>query len=118
MLTVLSCLTVDHDLRLVAVAILICAAGSILSMRLLARVRRHCGARQLHLLFLASLVAGGAVWTTHFTAMLAYELPIARAFDPALTFASLALATGFAGAGFFLTTRTKLGPVIEMGGMI
>jgi diguanylate cyclase (GGDEF)-like protein len=118
MLTVLSCLTVDHDLRLVAVAVLLCAAGSILSMRLLARVRRHRGARQLHLLFLAGLVAGGAVWTTHFAAMLAYELPIPRAFEPVLTFASLALAIGFAWAGFYLTTRTRLGPMVEIGGMI
>ena len=118
MLTVLSCLTVDHDLRFVAVAVLLCAAGSILSMRLLARVRRNQGARQFHLLFLAGLVAGGAVWTTHFAAMLAYELQMPHAFEPNLTFASLALAIGFAWAGFYLTTLSKFGPLIEIGGMI
>ena len=118
MLTVLACLTLGHDPRLVGVAIIICAAGSILSMRLLARVRRHSGSRQHHLLFLAALVAGGAVWTTHFSAMLAYELPIQRAFDPTLTIASLFFAVLFSWIGFYLTTRTRLGPMVEVGGMI
>ena len=35
MLKVLTCLTVDHDLRLVAVAAVICALGSLVAMRLL-----------------------------------------------------------------------------------
>lgn len=37
----LTCLPGQHDLRYVAVAVLICVLGSRLSMRLLARVRRN-----------------------------------------------------------------------------
>ena len=59
MLTILPCLPADHDLRYVAAALLVCGLGSILSMRLLARVRRNTGLRRFHLLFLAGLVAGG-----------------------------------------------------------
>lgn len=118
MLQALTCLPTEHDLRYVALAALVCVLGSILSMRLLARARRHSGGRQLNLLFLAGLTAGGTVWTTHFAAMLGYDIPATRAFEPTLTFASLGIAVFFAWAGFFITTRTRLGPAIEVGGAI
>ncbi|MGP8123879.1 MAG: putative bifunctional diguanylate cyclase/phosphodiesterase [Xanthobacteraceae bacterium] len=118
MLTVLSCLAVEHDLRYVAVAALICMAGSNLSMRLLSRARRNSGARQLHLLFLAGLVAGGTIWTTHFAAMLGYKVPIERAFEPAFTFLSLGIVVAVSLLGFALTTRGKLGPMVEVGGAV
>jgi diguanylate cyclase (GGDEF)-like protein len=74
--------------------------------------------RRANWLFLASIVAGGTVWTVHFTAMLGYEIPIERAFDLSLTVASLALVMGMALCGFSLTTRTKLGPLVEIGGIL
>jgi diguanylate cyclase (GGDEF)-like protein len=118
MLTILSCLPADHDLRYVAAALLVCVLGSILSMRLLARVRRNTGLRRFHLLFLAGLVAGGTVWTTHFAAILGYDAPGHRSFEPAMTFASLGLAVAFGWLGFFITTRTQRGPLIEAGGAV
>jgi len=114
----LTCLPGQHDLRYVAVAVLVCVLGSLLSMRLLARVRRNIGARRFNLLFLSGLVAGGTVWTTHFAAMLGYNAQVARAFEPGLTFASLMITVIFAWAGFYITTRTRLGPAIEGGGAI
>ena len=118
MLTLMSCLAVQHNFYYVLVAVLICGMGSILSMRLLARVRRNKGMRRLNWLFLVSLVAGGTVWTVHFTAMLGYEIPMDRAFDLSLTVTSLALVIGMALIGFALTTRTKLGPLVEIGGVV
>jgi diguanylate cyclase len=49
----LTCLPEQHDLSYVLAATLVCVLGSLLSMRLLARVRRNTGMRRLHLLFLA-----------------------------------------------------------------
>ena len=118
MLNVLSCLRAEHDPRYVTTALLVCVFGSLLSMRLLARVRRNTGARRFNLLFLSGLVAGGTVWTTHFAAMLGYGSPLARAFEPSLTFLSLAIAVTFAWLGFFITTRTRLGPAVEAGGAV
>ena len=118
MLTVLSCLTVAHDWLYVALAATLCVIGSILSMRLLARVRRNSGLKQFYMLFLAGLVAGGTVWTTHFAAMLGYEMPMERAFEPTLTLVSMGLAVGLSMIGFLITTRTKLGPMIEGGGLV
>ncbi|WP_316239175.1 putative bifunctional diguanylate cyclase/phosphodiesterase [Bradyrhizobium sp. SZCCHNR1015] len=118
MLTILSCLPADHDLRYVAAALLVCVLGSLLSMRLLARVRRNTGLRRFHLLFLAGLVAGGTVWTTHFAAILGYDASGNRSFEAGLTFASLGLAVVFSWLGFFITTRTRRGPLIEAGGAV
>jgi diguanylate cyclase (GGDEF)-like protein len=101
-----------------AAAFFVCVFGSLLSMRLLARVRRNSGARRFNLLFLSGLVAGGTVWTTHFTAMLGYGLQLDRAFEPYLTFVSLAIVITFAWLGFFITTRTRLGSAIECGGAV
>lgn len=118
MIQALTCLPIEHDLRYVALAALVCVLGSILSMRMLARARRNAGGRRFNLLFLAGLVAGGTVWTTHFAAMLGYDAHAPRAFEPILTFASLGIAVVFAWAGFFITTCTRLGPAIEAGGAV
>lgn len=118
MLTILSCLPADYDLRYIAAALLVCVLGSLLSMRLLARVRRNAGLRRFHLLFLAGLVAGGTVWTTHFAAILGYDAAGQRSFEPGMTFTSLGLAVVFAWVGFFITTRTQRGPLIEAGGAV
>ena len=118
MLTILSCLPADHDPRYVAAALLVCVLGSLLSMRLLARVPRNAGLRRFHLLFLAGLVAGGTVWTTHFAAILGYDATGQRSFEPGMTFTSLGLAVVFAWLGFFITIRTQRGPLIEAGGAV
>jgi len=118
LLKALSCLPSEHDFRMVALAALICGLGSILSMRLLARVRRNQGFRRLNLLFLTGLVAGSTVWTTHFTGMLGFLPPIERAFEPRLTLLSLAVAIAFSWAGFLIVSLTRLGPAIEGGGAV
>lgn len=118
MLNVLSCLPATHDMRYLAIALLVCILGSFLSMRLLARVRRNSGARRLNLLFLAGLVAGGTVWTTHFTVILGHDMPGERAFEPGLTFASLGIAVAFAWLGFFIISRTERSLLIEGGGAV
>ncbi|MEN3286851.1 MAG: diguanylate cyclase [Bradyrhizobium sp.] len=118
MFVAFTCLPAEHDLRYVALATVVCLLGSVLSMRLLARVRRNSGARRLNLLFLAGLVAGGTVWTTHFASILGYQTPGERAFEPILTFASLAVVIAFAWAGFLIMAHSRLGPAIEAGGAL
>ncbi|MFN4008907.1 MAG: putative bifunctional diguanylate cyclase/phosphodiesterase [Pannonibacter sp.] len=118
MLTVLSCIAVAHDLRYVALAALICVMGSVLSMRLFARVRRSEGSRRLLWLFLASLVAGSTIWTTHFAAMLGYIVPFERTFEPVLTLLSLIMVMASSAAGFFIAARTASSYLIEIGGLI
>jgi diguanylate cyclase (GGDEF)-like protein/PAS domain S-box-containing protein len=92
MLKVLTCLTVDHDLRLVAVAAAICALGGLVAMRLFMRARISNGAMRRQWLIMAGTAAGCATWATHFLAMLAFAPGLPTGYDPALTSVSLLVA--------------------------
>lgn len=71
MLTVYECLTVEHDLRLVALAGFLCMFASFSALHLLARAREDVAWRRLLWILGAGLVAGSGIWATHFIAMLA-----------------------------------------------
>ena len=118
MLTVLSCIGINHDFRYVLLAAVICVIGSHLALRLFARVRRSDGARRIHWLFLGGLVAGGSIWTTHFAAMLGYNLPISRAFEPTLTILSLLLAIGLTSLSFWVAGVAQRTFMVEFGGAL
>ncbi|MGE0240167.1 MAG: EAL domain-containing protein [Parvibaculaceae bacterium] len=92
MLKVLTCLTVDHDLRLVAVAAAICALGSLVAIRLFMRARMADGVMRRQWLVMAGTAAGSATWATHFLAMLAFAPGIPTGYDPLLTLVSLVVA--------------------------
>ncbi len=92
MLKVLTCLTVDHDPRLVAVAVAICALGSLLAMRLFMRAQASEGRDRLEWLLIAGTAAGTATWATHFLAMLAFAPGLPTGYDPLLTTTSLLVA--------------------------
>jgi diguanylate cyclase (GGDEF)-like protein/PAS domain S-box-containing protein len=89
---VLTCLTVDHDLRLVAVAAVICALGGLVAMRLFMRARASDGATRRQWLLMAGTAAGSAIWATHFLAMLAFAPRLPTGYDPFLTLVSLIVA--------------------------
>jgi diguanylate cyclase (GGDEF)-like protein len=118
MLTVLSCIGINHDFRYVLLAAVICVIGSHLALRLFARVRRSDGARRIHWLFLGGLVAGGSIWTTHFAAMLGYNLPVARAFEPTLTILSLLFAIGLTSLSFWIAGVAQRTFMVEFGGAL
>ncbi len=114
MLKVLTCLTVDHDLRLVALAAVICAFGSLVSMRLFMRARASEGAVRRRWLLMAGTAAGTATWATHFLAMLAFAPGLPTGYDPALTTFSLvvaimAMTVAFSVAGQPASFHAKVG---------
>ncbi|MDH6266615.1 diguanylate cyclase (GGDEF)-like protein [Rhizobium sp. SG_E_25_P2] len=117
MTTILDCLFNQHDLRLVAVAALICIAGSWTAVRLYRRGRAGDGAEQLGWLFLGATAAGSSIWCTHFIAMLAYEAPTGVSFNPVLTVISLlvAIVGGFAGLLIAGGLPFRFGPAIGGG---
>ncbi|MFN3765647.1 MAG: putative bifunctional diguanylate cyclase/phosphodiesterase [Aliihoeflea sp.] len=118
MLQVISCLVYEHDYRYVLLAAVICVAGSLMSMRLFARTRRTTGARRANWLFLAGVVSGSAIWTTHFVAMMGYMPALQHAYDPAITLISLFLAIGFCTIGMVVAASTRTSVLIEFGGAI
>ncbi|MBO6544496.1 MAG: response regulator [Alphaproteobacteria bacterium] len=88
MLQVLSCITVQHDWRLVVVAAFMCVLISFEAVEMFRRTRESEGRRRWIWMALTAIVTGAGVWTTHFIAMLAYEYQIERGIDGLLTLGS------------------------------
>ncbi len=105
MLHVLGCISDDHDLRLVAIALVLClfacwTAGTLLSRARLSRNRQ----REIWTTA-AALVFGAGIWSTHFIAMLAFQtsFPVSYAID--WTAYSIFIAIAISALGFRLLLR-------------
>jgi len=118
MLTVLSCIATEHDFLFLGVAIIVCVLGSVLTMRLYARVRRTQGIQKWNWLFMGGVIGGCTIWSTHFLSMLGYQPSIEHAYDAALTLASLGLIIATTTFGLFITAIFRSGPTIEAGGAV
>ena len=73
MLTVYNCITLEHDLRLVALAGFICLFASFSAMNLLARAREGASWRSTLWIPASGAVAGCGIWATHFIGILAFR---------------------------------------------
>jgi len=102
MIKVLNCITGQHSIPLVLLAAAVCAFGSFTALSLLARARdNRAAAIDWRWLAASSAVAGAAVWTTHFVAMLAYDpSSLQLGYDLGLTILSIAIAMVVTSAGF------------------
>lgn len=118
MLTVLNCLVTEHDHRFVAAALIICALGSLVSIRLFARARAASRAKHAAFVLMAGVAGGMTIWTTHFLAMLGFVPDVEHGFEPIVTTLSLGLAIITSLAGFMIAANRPTGPMIEIGGLI
>ncbi len=101
MQTVLSTLFGQHDLRLVALAALVCALSTFAGMTLLAHARRSEGSTRLAWLGVAAVSVGFGIWATHFVAELAFHPGIPLGYDLPLTLVSLFCAIVIVGGGLW-----------------
>ncbi|WP_336322294.1 MHYT domain-containing protein [Streptomyces lavendofoliae] len=84
-------------------AFLMACLGGALGLRCTTRSLRKHGAPRLGWLALGATAIGSGIWTMHFIAMLGFtvrETPIG--YDPAITFAGLAVAIVMVGIGIFI----------------
>jgi diguanylate cyclase (GGDEF)-like protein/PAS domain S-box-containing protein len=118
MLVVYNCLAYQHDLRLVALAVAICAFASLTAIKLLKHV--HATSGPMHYLWLAVAAAatGFGIWATHFIAMLAFAPGVPSGYDLGLTILSLAIAIVLTGVGFGVATSPHLPDARALGGAI
>ena len=105
MFKVFSCLTEQHDYRLVLLAAVICAATSLTSFGIYSRATQVQGLSKLGWLFLTGMSTGSGIWATHFVAMLAYSAGLPTAYDPLLTAVSLLVAVGSTTFGYFVCSQ-------------
>ncbi|MDX3925662.1 MAG: MHYT domain-containing protein [Shinella sp.] len=104
MLNILNCVVVEHDLRLVLLAALICFLSCYVTVLLARRALSGGGKARLLWLCAAGASGGFGIWSTHFIAMLAYDAGIFVGYDTELTLASLAVAIVLTTAGLSVAT--------------
>lgn len=66
-------------------------------------------------LVIAAICLGGGIWSMHFIAMLAYQMPMPVTYDVATTFYSLLVAIAASAVGFFLSRRDLIAGGVVMG---
>src|SRR5690349_14348316 len=114
---VITCLFIEHNLWLVALAAAVCVSGCWVTFRLFERAQKSGGRLQrVGWLFQTGVAAGSSVWCTHFVAELAYDAKAPVTFDPLMTAESLVIAIAGLGLGFTaaLQVRRRFAP--EIGG--
>jgi methyl-accepting chemotaxis protein len=99
MYRVLTCLTTEHDWRLVLVAAGVCLLSSWAVIDLLHQARSTSRAARLNWIAAAGLAGGSGIWATHFIAMLAYDPGSGMAYGAELTAISLIAAILVTSAG-------------------
>ncbi len=118
MFKVLTCLVVEHDLRLVLLAGAICFLASYGAVTLLQRARSVSGRARLAWLVAAGVASGFGIWSTHFIAMLAYDPGIVIGFQLQLTVLSLVVAIFMTTAGLSVATLRDGRPAEYIGGAL
>jgi diguanylate cyclase (GGDEF)-like protein/PAS domain S-box-containing protein len=118
MYRVLTCLTEQHDWRLVLLAGAVCLLASGTAIGLFRRARATSGRIRIAWLALDSAAAGFGIWATHFIAMLAYAPGFATGFDLKLTVLSLAVAVFISGIGQYLVLLAPGRTGILAGGAV
>ncbi|HEY3636835.1 MAG TPA: MHYT domain-containing protein, partial [Rhizomicrobium sp.] len=103
MFRVLGCITQQHDLRLVALAALLCLFACTTAMFMIARGREALGPLRSSWLITGGIVAGCGIWGLHFVAMLGYDPGLPVAYDIWRTALSVIVAAAVCAVGFRLT---------------
>ncbi|MBO9630820.1 MAG: EAL domain-containing protein [Shinella sp.] len=118
MLRILTCLTVEHDLRLVLLAALICFLSCYVAVTLTQRALVAKGTARNLWLGAAGTSSGFGIWATHFIAMLAYDPGMAMGFDMELTLVSLGVAIVITTIGLAIVTYVSGRSAIVAGGLL
>lgn len=108
----------SYDPATAGLALALCVAGSLICMRLFARVRRTEGVVKTLWLFLSGTVGGATIWATQLISMVAYRQPAPYGFEPVPAILALACVVAVTMFGFFVAAKTKRSALIETGGLV
>src|ERR1700709_1351279 len=99
MFKIYNCVATAHDLKLVALAALICVLASFAAINLLHHARKSNDHMRSVWLAVSAVSTGFGIWATHFVAMLAFTPGIPSGYNIVLTMLSLVAAILLTGAG-------------------
>ena len=85
---------------LVPLSLIIAVLASYVALDLGGRIRASAGVSRGTWLVTAAVALGGGIWSMHFVAMLAFQVPVKVTYDPSLTVVSLLFAVLVTGIGF------------------
>jgi NO-binding membrane sensor protein with MHYT domain len=103
-------LAATYDMSLVIMSYVISAFGAYTALQLAGHVIDKQKQNRLPWIIGAAVaLGGGGIWSMHFIAMLAYNLPIAVNYDITITVASLIAAIVVTGIGLYIVTAGNLG---------
>jgi NO-binding membrane sensor protein with MHYT domain/nitrogen-specific signal transduction histidine kinase/CheY-like chemotaxis protein len=102
--------TGTYNPHLVALSILVAAFAAYTAFDLGGRVSATRIAAPRVWLVAAAIAMGGGIWSMHFIAMLAFNMPIPMSYDIGLTTLSLVVAIFVTGAGFYFINRQSAPP--------
>jgi diguanylate cyclase (GGDEF)-like protein len=92
MFRIFTCISGEHDLRLVLLAGLVCFIASVVAVNIFHRAMASHARTRLIWIAIAGAAIGYGIWATHFIAMLAYEPGVPTGYSMALTALSLGAA--------------------------
>jgi methyl-accepting chemotaxis protein len=99
MYRIYTCLTTEHDWRLIVVAGVICLLASLVAISLYRAAFETSGRARILRIITAGLATGAGIWATHFIAMLAYDPGVGVTYNIQLTFLSFVAAAVVTAAG-------------------
>jgi NO-binding membrane sensor protein with MHYT domain len=103
--------TGTYNPYLVALSILVAAFASYTALDLGGRVAATRAVAPRVWLVAAAIAMGGGIWSMHFIAMLAFNMPAPMSYDIGLTTLSLVVAIFVTGAGFYFISRQSAPPL-------
>ena len=118
MLQVFTCLTSEHDRRLVALAVLVSLLAGGVTISLFHRAQASRGHARRGWLILDAAAGGCGIWATHFIGMLAYEPDVSAGYDLGLTILSFIFAAIITGAGLSIALREGSQRAAAVGGAV
>jgi diguanylate cyclase (GGDEF)-like protein len=116
--TVISTLFEHHDLRLVALAAMVCGLSAFAGITLLTHARRTDGAMKFVWVGIAAVSVGFGIWATHFIAMLSFSAGMPTGYDVPLSILSLGIAITIVGGGLLYATVATRRSDAVLGGAI
>ena len=118
MYRVLTCLTTEHDWRLVVLAGTICWLASAVAISLFHRARASRGRTRAVWICLDAAVGGCGIWATHFVAMLAYDPGAGAGYSIPITLLSLVFAIAIVAIGLCIALSGERQSVVALGGAV
>lgn len=109
----------SYNLGLVCLSFVIAVVASYTALDLALRIGESYGITKKIWIGGCAFSMGGGIWSMHFTAMLAYQLPFEVSYDIWITLLSIIISIIASGIGLFLASAKPISiSKIAMGGMI